>query len=104
MLVKETYEGGGHKEEDQKGKPAYAELVKDSKGHSSHMNTRSSFPERAKTSSRGEDWIQCLRASVCHVIAQLQAPNGTFPTSTVPRPENKPGVTGSECEKRMFGV
>lgn len=39
---------------------------------------------------------------MCHVIAQLQAPSGTLPTSTVPRPENKPGVPGSECEKRMF--
>lgn len=103
MLVKETCEGGGHKAEDQKGKPGYAELAKDSKGHSSHVSTWESFPERARTSSRG-DWIQRLRASVCHVIAQLQAPNGTFPTSTVPRPENKPGVTGSECEKGMFGV
>lgn len=41
---------------------------------------------------------------MCHVIAKLQLPSGTFPTSTVPRPENKPGVTGSECERRMFGV
>jgi hypothetical protein len=39
MLVKETYEGGGHKGEDQKDKPTYAELAKDSKGHSSLMNT-----------------------------------------------------------------
>lgn len=39
MLVKETYEGGGQKEEDQKGKPEYAELPKDSEGHSSHVNT-----------------------------------------------------------------
>lgn len=39
MLVKETYEGGGHKEKDQKGKPEYAELAKDSKGHISHVST-----------------------------------------------------------------
>lgn len=50
---------------------------------------------RLETTSAGE-CVSC--------IAQLQAPNGTFPTSTVPKPENKPGVTGSECEKRMFGV
>lgn len=44
-------------------------------------------------------------SGVCVMLLHnFQAPSGTFPTSTVPRSENKPGVTGSECEKRMFGV
>lgn len=73
-----------------------------SKDNIDHDALRTKLSKQAPKSPGGEKKTE-VRRHMRRVIAKLQLPSGTLPTSTVPRPENKPGVTGSECERRMFG-